>query len=82
MLCPKCRELERALERRSRECITASSALYSRISSRFVAYDVVEMERAKSDLDMHRAVCVTAIGVAKQASTRRRSEKQPKLPIS
>jgi hypothetical protein len=75
MLCPKCRELERVLESKSIECITASSDLYSRISSRFEAYDVVEMERAKSDLEMHRSVCVIALGAARQASKKRRLDR-------
>ena len=80
MLCTMCRELERALESRSLECITASSAIYCRVSSRFVAYDVVEMERAKSELEMHRSVCASAIGAAKQVLKRRSSPPKPPLP--
>jgi hypothetical protein len=80
MLCTICRELERALASRSLEYVTASSALYCRISSKFVAYDVVEMERAKSDLETHRSVCATAIGAAKQVLKRRSAPPKPLLP--
>jgi hypothetical protein len=38
--------------------------LYGTASSRFEAYDVVEMERAKSELQMHRAVCGLVITTA------------------
>ena len=80
MLCTMCRELERVLESRSLECIIASSAIYCRVSSKFVAYDVVEMERAKSELEMHRSVCASAIGAAKQA-LKPRAEKRSKPPV-
>jgi hypothetical protein len=59
--CPICKRLERTFEGWNTECIRARSSLYCTVSSRFEAYDVVEMERAKSDLQMHRAVCVLAI---------------------
>ncbi|MGO9436749.1 MAG: hypothetical protein ACLPH3_12310 [Terracidiphilus sp.] len=35
----------------------ARSSLYGRVSTRFAAYDNVEMERARSELQMHRSVC-------------------------
>jgi len=59
--CPICKRLERTFEGWNTECIRARSSLYCTVSSRFEAYDVVEMERAKSDLQMHRSVCVLAI---------------------
>jgi hypothetical protein len=34
--------------------------LYCSVSNRFAAYDNVEMERARSDLRMHRSVCTFA----------------------
>jgi hypothetical protein len=39
---------------------------FGRISSRFVAYSVVEMERARSELDVHRSVCSSVIGNARE----------------
>ena len=59
--CPVCKRLERTFEGWNTECIRARSSLYCTVSDRFVSYDVVEMERAKSDLQMHRSVCVLAI---------------------
>jgi hypothetical protein len=53
--------LERALEGWITECVRARSSLYGKFSSRFAAYDIVEMERARSELEMHRAVCAFAI---------------------
>ena len=57
MGCPVCKRLERTFEGWNTECIRARSSLYCTVSDRFVAYDVVEMERARSELQMHRAVC-------------------------
>jgi hypothetical protein len=57
MSCPVCKRLERTFEGWNTECIRARSSLYCTVSDRFVAYDVVEMERARSELQMHRAVC-------------------------
>lgn len=58
MACPVCKRLERTFEGWNTECIRARSSLYSTVSTRFAAYDIVEMERARSDLKMHRSVCV------------------------
>jgi hypothetical protein len=63
MGCPVCKRLERTFEGWNTECIRARSSLYCTVSDRFVAYDVVEMERARSELEMHRAVCVLFIPV-------------------
>ncbi len=60
MGCPVCKRLERTFEGWNTECIRARSSLYCTISSRFAAYDNVEMERARSELEMHRSVCVFA----------------------
>lgn len=60
MDCPICRDLERAYVARLSQYIDArSSAIYG-FSTRFAAYKNVEMERAKSDLEEHRLVCVSA----------------------
>lgn len=65
--CPICTDLERALESRNGEYTKARAAsVYCRISSRFAAYSNVEMERAKSELDVHRAVCISALTAAWQ----------------
>jgi hypothetical protein len=66
MGCSICKDLERALESRNSECTKARSSTYSRFSTRAVAYSNVEMERAKSDLQMHRSVCVSAVTSAWQ----------------
>jgi hypothetical protein len=61
MGCPVCKRLERTFEGWNTECIRARSSLYRNISSRFEAYDVVEMERARSELRTHRSVCLFAV---------------------
>jgi hypothetical protein len=63
MGCPVCKRLERTFEGWNTECIRTRSSLYRNVSSRFEAYDVVEMERARSKLRMHRSVCVFAVPV-------------------
>jgi hypothetical protein len=63
MGCPVCKRLERTFEGWNAECIRARSSLYCTVSDRFVAYDVVEMERARSELLMHRSVCVHFVPV-------------------
>jgi hypothetical protein len=70
MSCPVCKRLERTFEGWNTECVRARSSLYAGVSSRFAAYDFVEMERARSELQMHRSVCV--IGLA-QAIARARA---------
>ena len=57
MGCPVCKRLERTFEGWNTECIRARSSLYGSASTRFAAYDNVEMERARSELQMHRSVC-------------------------
>ena len=61
MGCSICNDLERALKSRRSEYITARSATFCRVSTRFVAYNNVEMERARSELEMHRSVCIYAV---------------------
>jgi hypothetical protein len=62
--CSTCRNLEQALARRNSECTDARASTYSHFSSRFVAYNVVEMERAKSELQVHRSSCVNVESAA------------------
>lgn len=59
--CSKCSYLERALESRHREYLAAHSEVLRRVRSERAAYDFVEMERARSELDMHRSVCASAM---------------------
>ena len=42
----------------------ACSATLRRVSLKFAAYDLVEMERARSELQMHREGCASAIAKA------------------
>jgi hypothetical protein len=60
MGCPMCKDLERTFEARRSNYIAARSATYYRVSTELAAYKNVEMERAKSDLEEHRSVCVFA----------------------
>jgi hypothetical protein len=63
MDCLLCKDLERAFEARRSKYIEACSAAYYRVSTELAAYDNVEMERAKSDLEEHQLVCVSAAKV-------------------
>jgi hypothetical protein len=56
--CLICKNLKRAFESRRSEYIEARSAVYYRVSTELAAYKNVDMERAKSDLEEHRLVCV------------------------
>jgi len=60
MGCSICKDLERALESTHRKYIEARSAAYYRVSTQLAANKNVDMERAKSDLEEHRLVCVSA----------------------
>lgn len=64
MACSKCSYLECALESRHSEYLAAHSEVLRRVRSERAAYDFVEMERARSELDMHRSVCASAIATA------------------
>jgi hypothetical protein len=64
MGCPVCKRLERTFEGWTTECLRARSSLYCQFSSRFAAYDNVEMERARSELRMHQSECLLAIAKA------------------
>lgn len=66
MGCSRCNDFERALEDRAGEYHRArANDTYGRISTRFVAYSVIELERARSELELHRSVCASAIGQAR-----------------
>jgi len=68
MGCPVCKRLERTFEGWNTECLRAHSSLYCQFSSRFAAYDNVEMERARSELQMHRSKCLLAVAKAAKPS--------------
>jgi len=70
MRCSICKDLEQAFKSKIRDCMKARSSAYCRVSTSFVAYENVEMERAKSALEMHHSVCVYAVT---EASGRLRS---------
>jgi len=59
--CLVCKHLERIFKGLNNECIMARSSLYCSVSSGLAAYDNVEMERARHDLETHREVCGFAV---------------------
>ena len=63
MDCLVCRILERDVESRRNQYFEARSAAFYRVSTELAAYKNVEMERAKSDLEEHRMVCLSAAKV-------------------
>ena len=63
MECPICRDRERAYQARLSEYTEARSSACYQVSTKLAAFKNVEMERAKSDLEEHRLVCVSAIRV-------------------
>ena len=70
MDCPVCKRLERTFEGWNSECIRARSSLYLSVSTRFAAYDNIEMERARSELQMHRSVCLFPVKVIARVGVR------------
>jgi hypothetical protein len=70
MGCLICKRLERTLESRRSNYIEASSSAYYRVSTKVAAYKNVEMERAKSDLQEHLLVCISAAKVGHSAPGR------------
>lgn len=63
MDCPICRDLKRALEARLSGYVEARSSAMYRVSTKVAAFKYIELERAKSELEEHRIVCVSAIRV-------------------
>jgi hypothetical protein len=63
MECPICRDLKQAYQAGLSEYIEARSSASYRVSTMLAAFKNVDMERAKSDLEEHRLVCVSAIRV-------------------
>ncbi len=62
--CSICTNLECALKTRHGEYMTTCFEVFRRVSSKRMAYAAVERERARSELEMHRKVCVSAAAMA------------------
>jgi hypothetical protein len=58
--CLICKDLERVFECRRSEYDEARSAAYYQVTTEFAAHKNVDKERAKSDLEDHQLVCVSA----------------------
>ena len=59
MDCLRCKNLKGALEFRHNEYVEARSSAYYRVSTELAAKKNVDMERARYDLEEHRAVCAS-----------------------
>jgi hypothetical protein len=62
MDCLKCKNLSGALEFRRNQYVEALSSAYYRVSTEFAARKNVDMERARYDMEEHRAVCASYAG--------------------
>jgi len=60
MACLVCGDLERTLDFRRGKYFEARSAAYYQVCTELAAQKNVDMERAKSDLEEHHLVCVSA----------------------
>lgn len=60
MTCLICRDLGRTVDSRRSKYFEARSAAYYKVSTELAAHKLVDMERAKSDLEEHLLVCVSA----------------------
>ena len=63
MDCPICRNLERAFEAGLGEYLAARSSACFRVCTKLAAQNNVEMERARYELEEHRALCVPTVRV-------------------
>lgn len=59
MDCLKCKNLEGAFIFRLHDYVEACSSAYYRVSTEFAAKKNVDMERARYDMEEHRAVCAS-----------------------
>jgi len=64
MHCLLCENLQRAFEARQREYIESGSLAYYQVSKKFAAYNNVEMERARIELQEHQSACVSATNLS------------------
>jgi hypothetical protein len=63
MDCRICRDLKRAFEAAISEYVEARSSVIYGVSTKLAAFKNVEMERAKSELEEHRLLCVSFVRV-------------------
>ena len=63
MNCPICRELERVFEAGLREYLAARSSACLRACTKLAAQKDVELERARYELEEHRALRVPTVSV-------------------
>jgi hypothetical protein len=61
-------DLKRTLDSRRSEYFEARSSAYYQVSTELAARKNVDMERAKSDLEEHQLVCVSAAMIGPRAS--------------
>lgn len=61
MRCPLCRNLQLAFEARQREFIESNFLAYYLVSKKFAAYKLVEMERARIEMQDHWSVCTYSV---------------------
>jgi len=69
MDCLICKDLGRAFESSRRKYLEARSSAYYRVSTELAAYKNVNMERAKSALEDHQAVCVSVPAVRQSVAS-------------
>jgi hypothetical protein len=60
MTCLICKDLERTLDYKRSKYFEARSAAYNQVSTELAAQKNVDTNRAKSDLEEHQLVCVSA----------------------
>jgi len=63
MNCTICRDLKRAFETGLSEYLAARSSACFRVCTKLAAQKNVEMERARYELEEHRALCVSTVRV-------------------
>jgi len=59
--CSVCKDLEQAFKSRRGKYIESRTASYYQVSTELAAFNNVEMERAKSDMDEHQLICASAV---------------------
>jgi hypothetical protein len=59
MHCLECKNLSGALEFRRNQYVEARSSAYYQVSTELAARKNVDMERARYDMEEHRAVCAS-----------------------
>jgi hypothetical protein len=60
MTCLICKDLERTLDYKRSKYFEARSAAYNQVSTELAAQKNVDTNHAKSDLEEHQLVCVSA----------------------